>query len=164
VVLPRDEIVRAAPVVGDFEGDGDLELLLATEAQNNLHGWKLDVLCEPSLLPWPAEAGGASRTGRLNPGVAATAVTPAAAPGAGGETPLTTIAFELRQDTHVRLRIFDIQSRPVRRLLDSQLPPGSYRIHWDGRGDGGQNCASGVYSYQLTLGGRATTRQLLLLK
>jgi hypothetical protein len=61
VMLPHDEIVRAAPVTADLDADGDLELLAATERLNTLYVWDLDALCDPASMPWPGAAGSASR-------------------------------------------------------------------------------------------------------
>jgi len=61
VMLPHDEIVRAAPVTADLDADGDLELLVATERLNTLYIWDLDALCDPATMPWPGAAGSASR-------------------------------------------------------------------------------------------------------
>lgn len=77
---------------------------------------------------------------------------------------LTTISFELDAERAVRLVVFDIQGTPVRRLLDHRLPPGRYAIYWDGKDDAGRARQSGIYFYQLGLGNRSTTRQLMLLK
>jgi hypothetical protein len=166
IVLSHDEIVRASPAVADIEGDGDLDLIAATEALDCILGWELGALCDPSLMPWATEAASPSRTGHPQTGVPAGAVSglgaaPATAP---GDTRFTTITFDLWQSAPVQLRIFDIRNRPVRRLLNHLLPPGKYAIYWDGRSDAGQVSPSGVYFYQLTLGESATTRQLLLLK
>ena len=68
------------------------------------------------------------------------------------------------KEIHHSLAIFDIQGTPIRKLLDHFLPAGHYEIHWDGRDDAGGARASGIYFYQISLGDRATTRQLLLLK
>ncbi|MFH1145118.1 MAG: FG-GAP-like repeat-containing protein [Candidatus Eisenbacteria bacterium] len=67
VFLPYDEIVRAAPLAVDLDGDGDVEILCGTEVLNSLHAWDLEAWCEPRLLPWPAQAGGPARTGCLEP-------------------------------------------------------------------------------------------------
>jgi len=166
ILLPRDEIVRAAPAVGDLDGDGELELFAATEALAYVYGWELGALCDPSLMPWQTEAAGPARTGRIATPIAALAApaTPGDGVVLGGESPLTTVSFDLKQDADVSLRIYDVQNRPVRTLLEHRLPPGRYAIFWDGRADNGQVVPSGVYFYKLALGGRATTRQLLLLQ
>jgi len=207
VFLPYDEIVRAAPVAADLEGDGDLELVCATEVLNRVYAWELEALCEAASLPWPAQGAGPSRRGVLEPapgqaagagekGAAAPtpspdadssplppelvngAGTPLDAPpgpetnagdnGALFQDPVTgvlpTIPFELAEETQVRLIVFDIKGTRIRRLLDQRLPPGRYGIYWDGKDDAGRPQTSGIYFYQLGLGERSATRQLLLLK
>ncbi len=66
IMLPHDEIVRATPVVADLDGDGDLELLAATERLYNLHVWDLESTCATDLIPWPSLGGGSSRCGLLD--------------------------------------------------------------------------------------------------
>jgi hypothetical protein len=170
ILLPEDEIARAAPAIVDLDNDGDLELLVATELRNTLHVWDLESLCEPDLVPWPALSGGSARTGtlmaeRLWKSVLGSDRTERERPPRSGPAAeaLSTISFTLQAEASVRLVIFDIQGKPVRKLLDHRLPPGEYGIHWDGLDDSGLGRASGIYFYQLSLDGRATTRQLLLL-
>jgi hypothetical protein len=169
ILIPDDEIVRATPAVTDLDNDGGLELLAATELRNTLRVWDLEAICEPELLPWPMLAGGPARTGALM-AERFGRTTPPRLPDEAGIAPdgrasaLSTIVFELDESAKVSLAIFDIKGRPVRTLLDYRLPPGSYDIRWDGRDDAGASRPAGIYFYQLGLNGRATTRQLLLLK
>jgi hypothetical protein len=184
VFLPHDEIVRAAPVVADLDGDGGLELISVTEVISSVHVWDLAVLDEPGATPWPALSAGPSRQGywqapdgaplrerwlanrpaEASP-TAETPGTPPATPPAGAAPGgLATVVFDLEETTEVCLAIFDIQGTPVRKLLDHFLPAGHYEILWDGRDDEGHPRTSGIYFYQISLGDRATTRQLLLLK
>jgi hypothetical protein len=216
IMLPHDEIVRAAPATSDLDGDGDLELIVVTERLNSLYVWDLDALCDPALMPWPGVAGGPTRCSCLmgSPGSSPSQYWTLPDPSGGppeppyasgddrafpsGETPwqsgpseppplgtgllggqslnsggdamsgtaeqLSTVSFELGEETDVRLRIFNIQQQPIRRLLRHKLPPGRYSIYWDGRNDNGEPQPSGIYFYQLGLDRRARTRQLLLLK
>jgi hypothetical protein len=198
ILLPDDEIVRGGPAVADLDGDGDLELIVATELQGNLHVWDLPVPCHPELIPWPSVSGGPARSGcHHTPGAKKPAATPAIpeppretsssrgptggialdepepaprGPQGSGTSEfsraghLSTVSFDLREETDVFLGIFSIQGGSIRHLLDHCLPPGRYAIRWDGRDDVGALQPSGIYFYQLSLDGRATTRQLLLLK
>lgn len=66
--------------------------------------------------------------------------------------PSTEIAFELAVPQRVRLRIFDIQGRLVRTLLDGPAPVGANRANWDGRDRLGKRIPSGVYVYRLDAG------------
>lgn len=96
--------------------------------------------------------------------------------------PSTTIRFGLPFPAAVRLDIFDILGRRVRRLAEphSPLPAGWHQYVWDGRNDSGVPAASGVYFYRLATepvhsrnginaaspgpGGMVQTRKLLLLR
>jgi len=78
--------------------------------------------------------------------------------------PSTTIAFELPLALFVRLEIFDLQGRLVRRLVDGHLPAGSHGIVWDGRDRNGRTVGSGVYLYRFDAGGLEETRKIMLVK
>jgi hypothetical protein len=51
----------------------------------------------------------------------------------------------------------------VRTLVDGYRPPGSYPIHWDGRGDDGRRIPSGVYLCRLVAGSHEETIKMVLL-
>jgi hypothetical protein len=66
--------------------------------------------------------------------------------------PATEIAFTVPRQGPVRLDIHDVRGRLVRRLLATDLPPGTHRAVWHGRDDHGQRVASGSYQAVLTVG------------
>jgi hypothetical protein len=81
--------------------------------------------------------------------------------------PSTEIRFDIPaegEDGSVRafITIYDTRGRLVKRLLDSDLAPGSYRIHWDGRSDSGESLGSGVYLLHLQAGTNSSTVKMLL--
>jgi hypothetical protein len=81
--------------------------------------------------------------------------------------PSTTIRYSVGSRGRVSLRIFDVAGRVVRTLADREVPPGEYRIAWDGRTDAGLRAASGVYFVRMEArGGDAfrATRKLVLLE
>lgn len=82
--------------------------------------------------------------------------------------PSTTITFDINGMVGVKqavnLTIYDIRGRRVRTLIDSDLQPGSYTIHWDGRNDGEEKVASGIYLYTLRAGEERFTRKMTVLK
>ncbi len=204
IMLPHDEIVRASPVTADLDGDGDLELLAATERLNTLYVWDLDALCDPASMPWPGAAGSASRCACLEtvePPVGNARLVPGAVPGASRDAPVVVVPegpslglesggerdelgdagtgegaemtagdvpsgvhFALAEGGRVSLAVLNVKGAVIRRLLDHDLPPGEYTIYWDGRDDRGRPQTSGIYHVRLRIGGRASTRQLLLLK
>jgi hypothetical protein len=82
--------------------------------------------------------------------------------------PSTTISFDLPgtagTEQHVSLMIHDIRGRLVRILLDTQVEPGSHRVHWDGKNGNGMPVSSGIYLYTLKSGAEVSTRKMMIMK
>lgn len=79
--------------------------------------------------------------------------------------PDTRIQFSLPAGGSVELDVFDGRGRLVRRLIPGHHhSAGTHTALWDGRNDGGESVASGVYFYRLRAGGRLATRRMVLLK
>ena len=78
--------------------------------------------------------------------------------------PRTTIRYSLPRVTLVRIVIYDVNGRLVRRLVDGNEPAGERTVTWDGRDDRGAFVGSGVYVYALEADGTRLTRKMSLLK
>ncbi|MFQ5599373.1 MAG: FlgD immunoglobulin-like domain containing protein [Candidatus Krumholzibacteriia bacterium] len=78
--------------------------------------------------------------------------------------PSTTLRFDLPARGFVDLSIYDVSGRLVRTLVRTTLDPGSHEVVWDGRGNGGEPSASGVYLYRLVTAGDAHARKMVLLR
>ena len=78
--------------------------------------------------------------------------------------PKTTIDFALDKDAQTSIRVFDVQGRMVRTLVDSYLSAGRRSVTWDGVDDQGAPVASGVYFLRLQAGGDFSSRTVNLLK
>lgn len=79
--------------------------------------------------------------------------------------PGTNIAYEVPQQGHLTLSIFNLLGQEIIRLVDGVKTPGRYSVWWDGVNSSGLSVASGVYLYQLTNdSGYAQTKRLTLLK
>ncbi len=63
--------------------------------------------------------------------------------------PSTQIAFDLPQRGRVVLRIYDVEGRLVRTLIDGMGERGRTTLTWDARNEAGRPVGSGVYLYQL---------------
>ena len=70
----------------------------------------------------------------------------------------TTIRFDLAEQSHARLQIFDSQGRVVTTLLDETLPPGEYSVLFRPT-----HLAAGIYWYRLKTGNSVQTRKLIRL-
>lgn len=78
--------------------------------------------------------------------------------------PVTTIGFDVKDESDVRLEVFDVNGTLVRTLVNDTLDPNHYEIKWDGRDRVGVPVASGVYFYRIHVGTHEETRKLVILK
>ncbi|MHB8077784.1 MAG: right-handed parallel beta-helix repeat-containing protein [Candidatus Krumholzibacteriia bacterium] len=79
--------------------------------------------------------------------------------------PGTAIVFDLPAAAAVRLTVYDLAGRPVRRLLDgARLDTGRHEVAWDGRGDNGHTLATGTYLCRLQAGGTSSGVRISLVR
>lgn len=81
--------------------------------------------------------------------------------------PYTIISFSIPYDltnSFVELKIYDINGRLVKTLLNENLPAGNYLTKWEGDNAGGNKVSSGVYIYSIRVGDRAVNKKMTLLK
>jgi len=78
--------------------------------------------------------------------------------------PSTVISFTLPKEEHVRLEIYDIRGRVVRRLFDGVMEAGFKELLWDGRDDSGREVSSGIYFYYLKTEKGVLSRKMVLLR
>jgi hypothetical protein len=78
--------------------------------------------------------------------------------------PRTTVEFTLTRDAATTLRVYDVNGKLVRTLVNSFLAAGRRSVTWDGRDDSDRPVASGVYFMRLQAGGQFLSRTVNLLK
>ena len=78
--------------------------------------------------------------------------------------PSTLVTYEVAGREKVELRVFDVQGRLVKTLVDGIIEPGVHSAHFDGRNEGGQDLASGTYFLELTAGTKRLTEKLSLVR
>ncbi len=78
--------------------------------------------------------------------------------------PRTTIDFSLPSESPVQLRIYGIDGRLVRTLVDEMKPAGAHTAIWNGRDDRGSPVASGTYFYRIVAGSHEQVRKMTLMK
>ncbi len=171
-----DGFARATPTLTDFNGDGNINLLLASW-DKLIHVWDLGAPYNSSLVPWPTFRGNVYRNGIYDFTV------PTAAPevpGAGRAiipllhanvpnpfNPRTVLSYEVPQgpDAQVRLSVYDAAGRLVVTLLDSRMSAGSHEATWLGQNEAGKAVASGVYFARLEVDGHTSqTRKMALVR
>ncbi len=74
------------------------------------------------------------------------------------------ITLSLKQDAHVRLDVYDVAGRLVRRVTDEPLPAGVLTRRWDSRDASGRMVPSGIYFVRLdTSSGFHAVRKIVFL-
>ena len=70
-------------------------------------------------------------------------------------SPATSVdlQYTLSNRSRVSLRIYDVQGRLVRTLVDQDAAPGTFRARWDGFTDGGTSAGRGVFFARMTTDG-----------
>lgn len=76
----------------------------------------------------------------------------------------TAIGFAVPVSSRVRLDVFDVCGRLVRRLSDGSLPPGQHVVRWDGRTERGGLAPAGVYFCRMEAGGFASSRRVNVMR
>ncbi len=127
-----------------------------------LVGWFTSVLtwgqftnqiCDPS---WPIDV--------KEPGVVPAVVTSLGQAFPNPMNPTATIKYTIGTPGKVQLRVFDVSGRVIRTLVDETKAAGAFSVIWDGKNDGGERVASGVFFYQLNAPGSEMNKKIVILQ
>jgi hypothetical protein len=78
--------------------------------------------------------------------------------------PETVIKYQILQQAHVTLKIYNLIGQEVRTLVDRIQDTGVYEIHWDGKDGWGRVLPSGLYLYRIEAGEYSQVRKMALLR
>ncbi|MBN1543662.1 T9SS type A sorting domain-containing protein [candidate division KSB1 bacterium] len=78
--------------------------------------------------------------------------------------PTTTISYTLEQAAPTTVKIYDIQGRLIRALVDDLQAAGTHQVQWDGLDRNGQAVPSGTYLCRIESAGATLSRRMQLLK
>ncbi|MCP4599595.1 MAG: T9SS type A sorting domain-containing protein [Proteobacteria bacterium] len=78
--------------------------------------------------------------------------------------PRTEIRFSLPASDHISLKIYDIQGRLVKVLVDGVMPAGIHGEVWLGTDEQGRQVTSGIYMYLLETSGGVWSKSMVVLK
>lgn len=73
--------------------------------------------------------------------------------------PVTTITYAIPNAQHTMLKVYDINGREVRTLVNDIQSAGGYEVRFDGTG-----LSSGVYFYELVSGNFSDTKSMMIIK
>jgi len=78
--------------------------------------------------------------------------------------PVTTIKYDLPENSQVQITIYDMLGRKVRTLVSGFENAGFNAVQWQGKNDFGRSVGAGVYICQIQAGDFLQTRKMILLK
>ena len=79
--------------------------------------------------------------------------------------PSTTIIYDLSENSHVSLMVYDVNGREIKHLVNSLQEPGANKtVIWNGIDSQNKPVGGGVYFYQLRIEEYIDTRKMVLLK
>ena len=78
--------------------------------------------------------------------------------------PTTTLKYEMGSAGPVSIDVFDVSGRKIRSLYNGIQIPGQHEVRWDAKDDRGRSMSSGVYLFNVNVGGKTQTAKTLLLK
>lgn len=78
--------------------------------------------------------------------------------------PSTTLQFGLKQDSKVRINIYNIKGQKVKTLINENLSAGFHNVLWDGKDNAKTEVSSGVYFYNIETNHGSITRKMLMIK
>ncbi len=78
--------------------------------------------------------------------------------------PSTTISYNLIENTHVTLKVYNTVGQLVKTVVEDYQAEGYHEMIWDGRNEVGATVSSGIYIYRMTAGSFVETKRMLLLK
>ena len=78
--------------------------------------------------------------------------------------PVTTLRYDLPDNNHVKLTIYDLNGREINRLVNTDQPAGHKSVQWNATDMHGKPVSAGVYLYQIQAGEFVQTRKMVLLK
>jgi len=78
--------------------------------------------------------------------------------------PRTAIPVILNKKEKIRLDIFNINGKRIRRLVDGEYGQGKHTFVWEGKDAAGRPVASGIYIYRLKTDAQVLTKKMTLLK
>ena len=77
---------------------------------------------------------------------------------------VTVISFALPKTGHVNLGVYNILGQKVKDLVDEVVTAGYKKVVWDGKNNGGNDVASGVYFYRIKTQEFVEVMKMTLLK
>ena len=78
--------------------------------------------------------------------------------------PKTVIRFDLPKESNVKILIYDVLGRLIKKIIDNRQDIGFKTIQWDATNNYGKKVSDGVYLYSIEAGDFLQTKKMVFLK
>ena len=78
--------------------------------------------------------------------------------------PITTLQYELPEDSFVKVTIYDMLGNVVNNLVNTNQSSGYKSVQWNATNNLGKPVSAGVYLYKIQAGDFIDTKKMILLK
>jgi len=78
--------------------------------------------------------------------------------------PSTTIKYQLAENNHVKLSIYDLLGNEVRTLINENQSKGIQSVNWNSNDNSGQPVSSGIYFYRIQIDNQMECKKLILMR
>ena len=78
--------------------------------------------------------------------------------------PVTTLRYDLPENGHINITIYDMLGRQVKTLINQTQDAGFKSVVWNATNDYGKPVSAGIYLYQIQAGENISTKKMVLLK
>jgi len=161
--------IESSPAIGDFDNDGDYEIIFGTTQGLEVFDIKSD---KGDRLSWKLHRGNLDRTGSLAMTLVAVDHAEDIIPKEfyvspnypNPFNPSTWIDIQTSERSDLGVKIFDAAGRMVNTLMDEELDAGYYTVKWNGLNAMGQGMPTGVYFIQVRSGVEISTQKMILIK
>jgi len=76
----------------------------------------------------------------------------------------TILRYELAEETHIKLDIYNLLGQKIKTLIDDVQPVGLHEIPWEGLNEDGVKASSGIYFYRLKTSNFVDIKKMSLLR
>ena len=78
--------------------------------------------------------------------------------------PITTLGYDIPEESHVRIQVYDLSGNFVVSLLNDYMNPGFHSVQWDATNHIGHAVSAGLYLYEIQAGDFSYVKKMLLIK
>jgi hypothetical protein len=78
--------------------------------------------------------------------------------------PSSMISFDLSEESHVNISIYNIKGQFITKLTDQIYPKGKFNLIWNAKDQHGKKCTTGVYLYKMNSKNYQSIKKLMIIK